>query len=76
MAIITRVCGDYTFAAFDTDKGVLISAGCRLLSPADYRAHVAQKYPDTEKAAETLAIIAYIEARAAALGCGAEVEAA
>ena len=57
----------YEFIAFDTDKGVIIRAGCRTMSPADYRAHVASEYPNTDKAEETLAILDYIEARAATL---------
>ena len=37
----------------------------RWLTPAEYRAHVADQYPDTPKAKETLAIIEFIERRAA-----------
>ena len=44
------------------------------MSPADYRQHVAREYPNTDKAEETLAVLDYIEARAAKL-C-APVEAA
>ena len=68
--VIARVCrlDGYEFIAFDTDKGVIIRAGCRTMSPADYRAHVSSEYPNTDKAEETLAIIDYIEARAMKLG--------
>lgn len=52
---------DHLFLAFTTNKGIMIKAGCRLLSPADYRIHVANTYPDTKKAVETLRIIQYIE---------------
>ena len=64
----------YEFIAFDTDKGVIIRAGCRTMSPDEYRAHVAREYPHEPKAEETLAILDYIEARSAKL-C-APVEAA
>jgi uncharacterized protein YjbI with pentapeptide repeats len=67
IAIITRIFGGYTFHAYDTDQGVRIVAGCRNLSPAEYRAHVAKEYPDTPKAAETLAILDFIDARADAV---------
>ena len=52
---------DYLFLGFATNTGVIVRAGCRLLSPADYRAHVAREYSDTTKAVETLRIIQYIE---------------
>ena len=52
---------DHLFLAFTTNRGVMIKAGCRLLSPADYRIHAANTYPDTKKAVETLRIIQYIE---------------
>ena len=73
IARITRLDG-YEFIAFETDKRVIIRAGCRTMSPDGYRNHVAREYPDTDKAEETLAILDYIEARAAKL-CGADVSA-
>lgn len=73
IARATRLDG-YEFIAFDTDKGIIIRAGCRTMSPDGYRNHVAREYPDTDKAEETLAILDYIEARAAKL-CGADVSA-
>jgi uncharacterized protein YjbI with pentapeptide repeats len=68
---IAQVCRDdgYEFIAFDTDIGVMVKAGCRWFSMPDFRAHVAAQYPDTPKAAETLAILDFIDIRAAALGC-------
>ena len=66
--IITRVVrqnDEYEFIAFETEKGILIRAGCQTKTPAEYRAHVAADYPNTAKAEETLAIIDFIEARAA-----------
>lgn len=45
------------------DKGDIIKAGCRFMSVDEYRAHVAKEYPGTTKAAETLAILDFIEAR-------------
>jgi hypothetical protein len=56
----------HEFIAFDTDQGVKIKAGCRWFTVPEYRAHVAKEYPDTPKAAETLAMLDFIEIRAAA----------
>ena len=41
-----------------------IKASCRWMTLAEYRAHVAEQYPDTDKARETLDILNYFEARA------------
>ena len=61
----------YEFFCFATaGGGEVIRAGCRTLTIAEYRQHVAAAYPDTPKADETLAILDYIEARARALGVG------
>jgi len=54
----------YQFRAFELEAGgIKIQAGCRWFTPVEYRAHVAAKYPDTDRAAETLLIIGFIEAR-------------
>ena len=66
LARVARLDG-YEFIAFETDKGVIIRAGCRTMSPAEYRDHAAREYPDTDKAEETLSILDFIEARAARL---------
>ena len=59
----------YSFLAFTLeDGGVKIGAGCRWFTVAEFRAHVAASYPDTDKATETLWIIGAIEQRAADLG--------
>ena len=59
----------YQFIAFALEGGgVKIKAGCRWMTPADYREHVADEYPGTDKAAETLAIITFIETRIQQLG--------
>lgn len=63
LARVTRNDG-YEFIAFETDKGVIIRAGCRQMSPAGYRAHVAKEYPNTDKATETLDILDYIDRKA------------
>lgn len=66
--IITRIwrtIDAYEFIAFATDRGVIIRAGCRTMSLNKFRQHVAEEYPDTDKAEETLAIIDFIESRAA-----------
>ena len=61
IAIAHRLDG-YAFAAFKLDTGaVKIKAGCRYFTPAEFREHVAQSYPDTPKAVETLSIIEHIE---------------
>ncbi|MGL4812389.1 MAG: pentapeptide repeat-containing protein [Beijerinckiaceae bacterium] len=58
----------YSFIAFLTEAhGVMIKAGCRWLSDTDFRQHVSREYPGTDKAAETLAILDYIAARASAV---------
>lgn len=52
----------YEFLAFRLEDGsTKIMAGCRWLTPDEYRAHVDKEYPDTPKAEETLAIIEFIE---------------
>ena len=57
----------YEFIAFALDDGRLfVRAGCRSMTTADFRAHVAKGYPDTPKAIETLAILDFIDARGVA----------
>ena len=63
VARVTRTEDPYEFFGWSTNKGLMVTAGCRFLSVADYRAHVGKEYPDTTKAAETLAILEFIEAR-------------
>ena len=63
LARATRSDG-YDFIAFATDGGIIIRAGCRTLSLAEYRKHVAAKYPGTDKEIETLDILDFIELRA------------
>ena len=76
LASASRVCGGYTFNLFEMQEGpALVSAGCRLMSVADYREHVAREYPDTQKARETLRILDYFDATIAA-EVVAQVEAA
>jgi hypothetical protein len=50
---------------------VKILAGCRWFSPAEFRDHVSEAYPDTDKATETLHILDFIEVRMASLGIAA-----
>lgn len=52
--------------------GVKIAAGCRWFTVAEFRAHVADEYPGTDKAVETLWILDAIERRAADLGIDLE----
>ena len=66
IASATRLDG-YTFLALRlSDDTVKIAAGCRWMTPDEYRAHVSAEYPDTDKARETLDIIDFIERRAVA----------
>ena len=58
----------YEFIGFALDDGgLLIRAGCQTRLIADYRQHVADDYPDTPKAVETLAILDFIQTRADAV---------
>jgi hypothetical protein len=64
LARTTRVSDGHEFFLFALQDGpAKIKAGCRWMTIADYRAHVAAKYPDTSKARETLAILNYFEDR-------------
>ncbi len=55
----------YEFLAFRLEDGsTKIMAGCRWLTPEEYREHVETEYPGTDKARETLDIIEFIERRA------------
>jgi hypothetical protein len=68
-ARIQREIDPYLFMGVELQAGGFnIAAGCRWFTADEFRAHVAQRYPHTDKAAETLAILDFIEARAAALG--------
>ena len=64
MARATRSDG-FEFFLFALQAGLpKIKAGCRWMTIPDYRAHVAEKYPDTDNAQETLDILNFFEARA------------
>ena len=74
IAIAERLDG-YTFHAFELQTGgVKIKAGCRWFTPAEYRAHIANEYPGSSKATETLAILDFIERRATEMGVAASSE--
>jgi uncharacterized protein YjbI with pentapeptide repeats len=69
-AIANRLDG-YTFYAAELQSGgYKIKAGCRWFNDVEYRNHVERDYPGTDKAAETLAILDFIAARAAQLKIG------
>ena len=54
----------YEFFGFSLqDGGLLIRAGCQTRLIDDYRQHVADDYPGTAKAIETLAILDFVQAR-------------
>lgn len=73
IARLSREIDPYSFVAFELQAGgVKVLAGCRWFTVAEYRAHVAADYPDTDKATETARILDYIEARAADLGIALE----
>lgn len=68
-SLLTRVgrSDSHEFIAFRlADGSTKIKAGCRWLTPDEYREHVATEYPNTDKGRETLDIIEFIEKRAAA----------
>lgn len=54
----------YEFFAFETDQGLIVRAGCRQFTIAEYRAHVEAQYPGTDKARETSDILDFFEKRA------------
>jgi hypothetical protein len=65
LARAMRVSDGHEFFLFALQDGpAKIKAGCRWLTIAEYRAHVAANYPDTDKAKarETLNILNYFEA--------------
>ncbi len=67
--IVTRVTRSdgYEFIGFKLAAGgIFIRAGCCSMTLAEYRAHIASKYPDTPKARETTDILDFIEKRAEA----------
>ena len=73
-ASVQRLEDLYTFHAFELEVGgVKIMAGCRWFTLSEFTDHVAAEYPDTPKAAETLAILDFIAARAKSLGITVEV---
>jgi len=60
LARVTRVSDGHEFFLFALQDGPSkVKAGCRWMTIADYRAHVAANYPDTSKARETLNILDY-----------------
>jgi hypothetical protein len=57
----------YSFHLFRLENGShKVMAGCRWFTIPEYRAHVAQEYPETPKARETLDILDFLERRAGA----------
>jgi hypothetical protein len=65
VARLWRIEDPYEFFGFAIEGSdePLIRAGCRTMMLGEYRQHVAKEYPGTTSAAETLAILDYIEAR-------------
>jgi hypothetical protein len=62
LASVQRISDGYTFFLWQMEEGPpKIVAGCRFLTVADYAAHVANEYPDTDKARETLRILDYFD---------------
>ena len=68
-ASVPRLTDPHVFYGFELfGGGYKILAGCRWYTRAQYLAHVAVRYADTPKGEETLAILAFIDDRAKALG--------
>ena len=66
IARATRIIEPYEFFLWATDKGPLIRAGCRTMTPAEYREHITvYDYTDTKRA-ETARILDYFDAAWAA----------
>jgi hypothetical protein len=75
LASAHRLSNPYQFFAWEREcGGVWITAGCRAMTPADYRTHVSEEYPGTDKAEETLAILDFLELRAKQLGVAERTE--
>ena len=66
IARVWRTNDPYEFIAVRQGQGYRIKAGCRWFTDTEFRDHVAAEYPHTPKAEETLAILDFIAARAAA----------
>ena len=63
LASAVRLNDQYQFFLWETDCGHVITAGCRQMTIADYRAHIAAEYPGAAKGDETSDILDYFEAR-------------
>ena len=61
IASAVRFEDQYQFFLWRTECGHVITAGCRQMTIAEYRRHVAEDYADTPKAKETLRILDYFE---------------
>ncbi len=61
IASAVRFEDQYQFFLWRTECGHVITAGCRQMTIAEYRSHVAEDYADTPKAEETLRILDYFE---------------
>ena len=66
VARATRVIEPYEFFLWATDNGPLIRAGCRTMTPAEYRARITGDSYDAAKRAETARILDYFDAAWAA----------
>jgi uncharacterized protein YjbI with pentapeptide repeats len=54
----------YTFHAFELEDGTMkVAAGCRWFTVDEYEAHIAERYPNTSLADETLAILEFLDTR-------------
>ena len=67
LARATRLDGHEFFLFALQESSPEIMAGCRWMTIAEYRDHVAKEYPDTDKARETLRILNFFEATAEGL---------
>jgi uncharacterized protein YjbI with pentapeptide repeats len=71
IARVTRGDGYVFFCWHLDDARTVVRAGCRTMTTAEYRKHVAANYPGTDKATETTQILDFMELRVASLKEGA-----
>ena len=74
LASAIRLIDQYQFFLWQTEGGHIITAGCRTMTIADYRKHITEEYPDTQKSAETADILDFFEVRLSRIGADVKTE--
>jgi len=74
LASAIRLIDQYQFFLWQTEGGHIITAGCRTMTIADYRKHITEEYPDTQKSAETADILDFFEVRLSRIGAEVKTE--